>query len=355
MRTLAPYRSKNFLFHFFDKLCIIGSGNANQTINAGIRDKRHGGVSGEFPKPLSAILRIFDNIDAELAAEIKNMYRGYNLTISDWTKIASNRNRAIDKLASIAREANEGNAADTLFDQHSNIVRNALEEFIDKRRQNKLDGSKLREHWFPQIEAQIFISHSHGDQANAKKLAGYLKTEFELNSFIDSCVWGHANDLLKLIDKDYCWSELQKTYDYDKRNGSTSHVHMMLTTALGEMLDSTECVMFLNTPNSVTSELAVSKTNSPWIYFELGMMRVLRERLPDRENYKKSEMIENFASKQASLGINYKVYLDALIDINVEKLNRWSYEMNQARNTCFGSIHPLDYLYERIAPRASGT
>lgn len=45
--------------------------------------------------------------------------------------------------------------------------------------------------------------------------------------------------------------ERWKTYDYNLRNYTTSHVHMMLATALTEMIDNTECIMFYNTPNSV--------------------------------------------------------------------------------------------------------
>ena len=37
-----------------------------------------------------------------------------------------------------------------------------------------------------------------------KQLAGYLKHTYGIECFIDSCVWGYANDLLKEIDNRYC-------------------------------------------------------------------------------------------------------------------------------------------------------
>jgi len=43
-----------------------------------------------------------------------------------------------------------------------------------------------------------------------------------------------------------------KIYDYELRNYTTSHVHMMLSTALTEMIDNTECIMFYNTSLSVS-------------------------------------------------------------------------------------------------------
>ena len=55
-------------------------------------------------------------------------------------------------------------------------------------------------------------------------------------------------------------------YDYNKRNYSTSHVHMMLSTALTMMMDEAECVIFLNTPNALSTKDIVHKTESPWIF-----------------------------------------------------------------------------------------
>ena len=69
---------------------------------------------------------------------------------------------------------------------------------------DKIDGTKMQENWFPKVDADIFISHSHKDENLAKGLAGWLYKEFGLEAFIDSCVWGYANDLLLEIDKKYC-------------------------------------------------------------------------------------------------------------------------------------------------------
>ena len=65
----------------------------------------------------------------------------------------------------------------------------------------------MQANWFPQIKADIFISHSHKDEDLALALAGWLKVSFGLTAFIDSCVWGYANDLLKMIDYKYCYQK----------------------------------------------------------------------------------------------------------------------------------------------------
>ena len=101
---------------------------------------------------------------------------------------------------------------------------------------NKLNAKEIINNWFPTIDANIFISHSHKDEKLAISLSGWLKEQFGLTSFIDSCVWGYSDDLLRKLDDEYCFQKINNTYSYKKRNNSTSHVHTMLTTALSNMI-----------------------------------------------------------------------------------------------------------------------
>ena len=138
------------------------------------------------------------------------------------------------------------NFGNTLFDEqreavHSMLSACAVDEGI-------LDASRIEEEWFPKIDADVFISHSHKDQELAIGLAGWLRELFGITSFIDSCVWGYANDLLKIIDKNYCVNKRKPdgtvdTYNYNKRNQSTAHIHMILNAALYKMIDKTECLI----------------------------------------------------------------------------------------------------------------
>ena len=101
----------------------------------------------------------------------------------------------------------------------------------------------------------------------------------------------HANDLLKEIDNRYCRyqeTDGQFFYEYDNRNRSTSHVHMLLNGALAKMINKTECLFFVNTPNSVNAQDAEnpSKTASPWIYSELLMTCILHIRIRRHERLK---------------------------------------------------------------------
>lgn len=165
--------------------------------------------------------------------------------------------------------------------QQKEIVDN-LEEFYKKP--NVIDGNKLKSNWFPHVEANVFLSHSHKDLDDVLILAGYLFRNFKIKCFIDSTVWGYADDLLKIIDDKYCKNKNNDNYSYQARNYSTSHIHMMLNAALVEMLDKSECVIFVGTPNSLekVEDIITNNTLSPWIYSELNTLKFLRINMPNR-------------------------------------------------------------------------
>lgn len=229
-----------------------------------------------------------------------------------------------------------------LYNQNRAIVEGSLDSFLASER---IDGTRLQEHWFPQIKADIFLSHSHRDETMAISLAGWLKERFNLNLFIDSCVWGYADDLLQLIDDDYCVNPGSNTYSYKKRNGSTSHVHMMLNTALSKMIDNSECLFFLNTPNSITSEEVITKTKSPWLYSEIAISEIIRYKTPLEHRggqlSKIGKLLLENESYRSNLNIEYDVDLQNMKEINKETLMSWEHNFMAATKR-----HPLDCLYE---------
>ncbi|USL39605.1 toll/interleukin-1 receptor domain-containing protein [Priestia megaterium] len=233
---------------------------------------------------------------------------------------------------------------DQIYIAKKKQVEQELESFINS--DGSIEGTKMQSNWFPQIEADIFISHSHNDEEKAICLAGWLKATFNLDAFIDSYVWGSADALLKKIDNKYCKNQGDSTYNYDKRNYSTSHVHTMLTTALAKMIDNTECIMFLNTPETICTSDIINQTKSPWIYLEIAMSQLVRRTEPNRSlGIVKKAMFE--ASEQ--LTINYNIDMQHLKDINLRHLEEWK-EIHQENNLKFllsgyDKIHPLDSLY----------
>lgn len=206
-----------------------------------------------------------------------------------------------------------------------------------------LSASKIFDEWFPSIDADIFLSHSHKDERKIISLSGWLDYKFKIKSFIDSCVWGYSDDLLRAIDDKYCYKPDSGTYSYEKRNKSTAHVYVMLSTALARMIDSCESVFFVNTPNSISSSECiggVDETLSPWIYSEIAMTGLVRERSLSSHRsslVKKSMVLEGIKS----LNVRYGVNLDHLIKLNYYDLIKWGDVVDEL----IGDYNPLDVLY----------
>lgn len=111
-----------------------------------------------------------------------------------------------------------------MYDNQQTSIHNSLDKYL---KNEMLDGDGISNDWFPTIDSDVFISHSHMDEKYVIAFAGWLKEKFGLQPFIDSCVWGYSNELLREIDNNYCKNDYGNTYNYEKRNVSTSHVHMM--------------------------------------------------------------------------------------------------------------------------------
>lgn len=200
------------------------------------------------------------------------------------------------------------------------FVEVALKEFVSG---GKIDGSRLRDHWFKEVKADIFISHSHLDQDIAVSLAGWLHETFALKAFIDSTVWGYSTDLLRDLDDEFAPNHDGTAYDYATRNVTTSHVHMMLATSLSRMMDVTECAIFVSTPNSVShSKGSDALVDSPWIFYELDQLSILRRKEPVR-TVKKASIEENFASKDPHIPIRYKANFESLTPLGENGLVKW--------------------------------
>lgn len=237
-----------------------------------------------------------------------------------------------------------------IFKKHELEVQDCLSKYISE--DGIINGSDLKEHWFSISEKDIFISHSHKDLNKVKAFAGWIYETFGLEAFIDSCSWGYCDELLRKIDDKYCYNPKTKIYNYNLRNYTTSHVHMMLSTALTEMMDKTECVIFFNTPNSINmaDELEKvkdkEKTVSPWIYHELSMTTLLRETKPVR----KQVIVEHFAQRADEFKVEYDVtkLLEGLTTLTDSNLLLWQSEWQKRYVRV--KEEALDALYKIVFP-----
>lgn len=250
------------------------------------------------------------------------MHRGFKLTLS-WEDDDYFRQGLID------------------FEANKTIIKKTLDGFIGK--DGVLHGSKLQDTWFPLVKADVFLSHSHSDRKMAIALAGWLKANFGLKVFVDSCIWGYANDLLRLIDKEYCQNPSGETYSYEKRNQSTSHVHMMLSTALSMMIDKSECLFFLNTPNSIQATETIAKTKSPWVYHEISVSSIIRKRRLSEYRRELTKAFSKGGRVDEGVMADYDLYLGHLQDLQVDDLNNW---LQAWEEVSLHKEYPLDELYD---------
>lgn len=210
-----------------------------------------------------------------------------------------------------------------------------------------LDGTRIINDWFPEINSSVFISHSHKNKDIAIGLSGLLKEKFNIESFVDSALWGYAGDLMQEMHEKYCEFEKngRKYFGYESSMRVASHVHMMLSVALTNMIDKCECIIFVNTKDSFNpprSEGEEGEVESPWIYSELSSLNMLRTTIPPR--FLTGRLVEEVLTKSLALEdrmpdikVKYKISLDKLTELNIKEINKL---------LGYKELKMLDHLYE---------
>ena len=231
--------------------------------------------------------------------------------------------------------------------QHKDRIKGKLESCINYDK-HYIDGERLEKELFKEINADIFISHSHADEKLAIAISGWLNKEIELTAFVDSCVWDYVDEILSELNNRYNVIKTEtngsKIYNHNKANYFASHLYLMLNSALNNMLDKTEGLLFINTENSV---IPLDKTNvsgktlSPWIYSEIIMANTIRENKPERYNVLKHSF-EHAAEMNEQISITHKLNLSEFKSIDFDILYKWQKSKNQTE-------HPMDTLYKILA------
>lgn len=202
-----------------------------------------------------------------------------------------------------------------------------------------LDGSTLKDAFFPtDLMPDVFISHSHDDENSAKTFAQYLESSFGITSFIDSTVWGGFTELQESLD-DYFIRTQGADYSRDDHYRIVSHVHLMLNTALMQMIDRCEAFFLLNTPQSVSiDEIIGDSTYSPWIFSEIGMFHLVEKRRPQRQGQ------ESLFSESR---IKQRLNLSNFTVLRTADLNAWCKKFRKLKGEYRSQgVVALDVLYD---------
>ncbi|EJD6038041.1 toll/interleukin-1 receptor domain-containing protein [Morganella morganii] len=230
-----------------------------------------------------------------------------------------------------------------------------LEEYL-LNGNNLLDAEKIQQSVFPETEIDVFISHSHNDEEQAIRIALSLE-KIGLKPFVDSCVWGYADELLQKIDNKFCIPSGWENYSYALRNRTTTNVHLILNAALQQMIHRSELFVFLGTESSIKIDEYMSDTerlSSPWIFSELMFARNVKRterkqlRLVGSESYRKlnevvldSKPVEfRYLLPQSTYSMDYSQF--------IKWLNSYSQPDNLDGNKRICGFEHIDKLYAEL-------
>jgi len=236
--------------------------------------------------------------------------------------------------------------AESKMSQLNNKEKKLLREFFNETTKfTNINALEKMDELFPVKSYDVFISHSHNDLSQAKILKSYLETNFDLKVFIDSDYWESSDEYLKELDNEYCKLD-SGNYSYEKRNLTTSHVHVMLAISIMKIIKESEVVLFLSTDEFAGAifDKGFSEIHSPWIYLETFTTKIIHS-VPKRIS---NQFRDSFKAleEQAKLNIQYNVAFDKSEKINMRVLNAWSTKFLVNRNSGKVFKHPLDLLYE---------
>ncbi len=259
------------------------------------------------------------------------MYRGFNVTgLTEYSDIFYDQIYDIDDLIDE-------------YKKEKKVYSSSIKKYFTSEK--VINGTMMQSDWFPNVSANVFISHSHNDLETALLFKKWLKDSFGIKAFIDSTIWGDSEKLQKIIDEKIAWQPSSGTYNYDKRNFTTSHVHMMLNMALMKMIEICDAFFFLNSNESIplTINGIENNTFSPWIYSEICMSKLIKKRARFS-----SRMQENFAilsAEDKKMNIAYKLDLGHLEELTCDDLNNWV-----AFSKTEKAFDNFDILYDVIKP-----
>lgn len=210
---------------------------------------------------------------------------------------------------------------------------------------------------FPTKTPHLFISHKSEDAKEAITLANILHSKFGIESFIDSQVWHHINDIQKILDDEFS-KKRENLYDYKKCNIVSSNIFSMLSSSLYRTIDDSDGFIYIDR-NDAHEDIGISKSNminikteSPWIYLENIYTNSLRIKQHNRKkimlekaglnNYAADSQVSTESRKEPKF-----IYSTDLVNaVEIKSLNN-AFNV-QYDKTKKHPLEGLDYFYSII-------
>lgn len=194
--------------------------------------------------------------------------------------------------------------------------------YLSKGR-NILDANGIQKNWFPIVDADVFISHSHRDIDDVLEFVGFLKEEFGLRAFVDSNVWGYCRDIIDILDSKYSNTN-DDEYNSESHDVISTAINTLLSTALNKQIAHCECFMFLRSRNSTPLK---DITYSPWIYGELLTSKIIEKTIPQRVRMITKQFSIN-ESKALGYDFAFSVPSDHLLKLSPRDIINWYDSVN---------------------------
>ncbi len=225
-----------------------------------------------------------------------------------------------------------------LLDSYKEKINESLNNYYLKDNQF-VDALDIERRWFPEIECDIFISHSHKDKEQLISFVGWLHYQFGIKAFIDDGIWDNVDDLAQNLATKVYQDRFEDTWiDKDEANNyGMSNALLILNGAIENMIDSTECFLFIGTNNSLID--GDTHTKSPWIYTENLFSNFVRRR--PLSEYRKG-FLAHSKDISESLKVSYKCDFGSYIEITRDDLTNLLLNRSEAKI----SEENLNMLYE---------
>ena len=190
-----------------------------------------------------------------------------------------------------------------------------------------LNAENINKVLFPNVNCDVFISYSHKDTDEAKKLAQLLYEYFGIKAFVDVLFWHGCDKLQRILDDKYSRLEDDEMlFEYKSILYSTAHIHMLLAGQLLHVIERADCFFLLGTANSLFDNDGKIQSSSPWIYFETLLYEHLMHncQVNIQENF---EMLFNISNER-------------MVDLTLDDVDLWNREIQGK------PYKSLDVLYD---------
>lgn len=204
------------------------------------------------------------------------------------------------------------------YNHDKRVVKELLNECIVKEEATyRLNANKLTELMFPNIDADVFLSHSHNNDFDlACKVSAYLEKKTGKKVFIDAVVWESIYELENELNMSFALKERNRDtniYDYEKARNIASHVRLLLTTALSGMIKKCSAFVVLNTKSTF---IGGAMTNSPWIYYEIFQAH----QYLDVKQEKMVLLEKNAEDRSFIVDYNIEHYIKSFTEVSIDDL-----------------------------------